>query len=873
MTMQRAAVATTQATVDSGSHGRESVDAATKGPIVPVSYVKIIKPLLEDKCAECHKDEIKGGFDVSTIASMIKGGKKAGPGIIPGEPDKSPVVAYCIGTMKPRMPKGEDALTAEQIALLRNWIAGGAKDDSNTKVADTAPAASALLPNNARASSRGREPAVPASPAVPAPVAFPAPTVSPNRVSRAAATFKLSAPIGIPKFSSLPLNRLRGSRRLHPSKESSCCPAIPTTQAIVFNPIDNFILAKYPATQPVAMAQATTQATSQASTQPRHSIHPISLFATIPRSSAGFISTSSARFQPPKKPKLSSRARMVTSARNSSTRSSPALAITRPTGSPFWEDALCSNGQHQGGVGTHGNYRQWIFDSYNANKPYDTFVQELLDPSMPGHPQRYVLNQDHMRTIQSSADTAQVFLGTAIKCASCHSHFLNDEWPQARAVAFAGFFSDKDMELIRCERKTGNFVATHFMFDLPAAPTSAPSDPNARLKEVAQLVTDPTNPRFARTMVNRLWKRYMGLGFFEPADDYREDTPPSHPELLNWLADDFIRHGFDVKRTARMILTSRTYELRYDPMVEDHFDVAKPKDPRYFRSPALRRLTAEQMLDSITVATEQKLPERRAYQDDNSTPLTRSLGKPAARNEVSTARPDDTAVVQSLELLNGQEFHDRIYKGKLIDSLSIDPKTDELIDQMYLSTLSRTPTAKEKEVAIKFIDSAPATQPASTQPVEVVWFDDALPTKAPSPPAIGESLESAGPAGFYKVERRLIPRMKPSSGAISAFIHGREISMSILPQDVVFVYVYLDPANPPKEIMLQLHDGKDWMRAAWGESVIEFKPKVTGLWTVTEDWRNGSAWKSRWQSSASPKPPSSTASASTNSPARSIGIS
>jgi hypothetical protein len=81
------------------------------------------------------------------------------------------------------------------------------------------------------------------------------------------------------------------------------------------------------------------------------------------------------------------------------------------------------------------------------------------------------------------------------------------------------------------------------------------------------------------------------LGLFEPQDDYREDTPPSHPELLDWLADDFIRHGFDVKRTVRLIVTSRMYQLKYDPAVEDHFDVAKPKDPRYFRSPALRRMT------------------------------------------------------------------------------------------------------------------------------------------------------------------------------------------------------------------------------------------------------------------------------------------
>src|SRR5205823_6105888 len=162
---------------------------------------------------------------------------------------------------------------------------------------------------------------------------------------------------------------------------------------------------------------------------------------------------------------------------------------------------------------------------------------------------------------------------------------------------FAGFFSNKDMEIVRCERGTGKFVQTHFMFDLPRAPTSAPTTAPARLHEVAQMITDPTNPRFARTIVNRLWKRYMGLGLFEPVDDFRTDVPPSHPELLDWLADDFVRHGYDLKHIIRLILTSRTYQLKYNPKLADKFDVEKPGNPRYFRSPALRRLTAEQLLD------------------------------------------------------------------------------------------------------------------------------------------------------------------------------------------------------------------------------------------------------------------------------------
>ncbi len=117
-----------------------------------------------------------------------------------------------------------------------------------------------------------------------------------------------------------------------------------------------------------------------------------------------------------------------------------------------------------------------------------------------------------------------------------------------------------------------------------------PTDITSRLHRVAQLLTDPTDERFSKTIVNRLWKRYLGLGLFEPVDDYRVDQPPSHPELLDWLAYDFMQHGYDLKHTIRLILTSRTYQLKYDPKLEDHFDVAKPTAPRYFRSPSLRGL-------------------------------------------------------------------------------------------------------------------------------------------------------------------------------------------------------------------------------------------------------------------------------------------
>ncbi|MEO8129478.1 MAG: DUF1549 domain-containing protein, partial [Bryobacteraceae bacterium] len=268
---------------------------------------------------------------------------------------------------------------------------------------------------------------------------------------------------------------------------------------------------------------------------------------------------------------------------------------------PFWEEALgSSTAPVTGGIPNHGNHRDWLFRSFAANKPFDVMVAELIDPTMPGHPKfrdgmangktlqvGYILSNDHTETIQSAANVAQVFMATSMKCASCHNHFLNSEWPQTRFMAFAGLFSPKDLELIRCERKSNQFIPAKFPFEVPGASPAIPATGDERLSLAAALITDPANPRFAKAIVNRLWRRYLGLGLFEPIDDFRNDRPATNPELLDWLATDFVRSGYDLKHAIRLILNSRTYQYRYDPAEEDHFDVSKPAKPRYYRSPSL----------------------------------------------------------------------------------------------------------------------------------------------------------------------------------------------------------------------------------------------------------------------------------------------
>lgn len=506
---------------------------------------------------------------------------------------------------------------------------------------------------------------------------------------------------------------------------------------------------------------------------------------------------------------------------------------------PFWEDALGSaNTELQGGVPTRGNYRKWIEDSFRDNTPFDVLAAELIDPAMPGHKAAvganangkvskvaYIKSETHVDTMQSAANVAQVFLGTSMKCASCHSHFENDEWPQQRFLAFAGMFAGNDLEVIRCEARTGEIVRAAFPFELPGMPSDVPADADGRLRRVAQLLTDPLNPRFARAIVNRLWKRYMGLGLFEPVDDFRLDRPPSHPDLLDWLAYDFMTHGYDLKHTIRVILTSRTYQTRYDAALADVFDVNRPDQPRYFRSPSLRRLTAEQAIDSVRVATMQGLePASRLYLDTASTALTRSLGKPASRNEISTGRPDDVAVVQALELLNGGDYHALVYTGTLMAELAhLD--AGAAADRLYRAVLARPPTDDERRLAVEYIGSAldrePAAGPAAA-PVELVFIDDELPDGA----------RVSAPGGWpwatdwaFQGSRS---HHQPSEGKqVQHYVLGASRPSPVGPADTLVTHVYIDPDDPPRQIMVQWNDGGGYdggwaHRAYWGEDLIMY---------------------------------------------------
>ena len=267
----------------------------------------------------------------------------------------------------------------------------------------------------------------------------------------------------------------------------------------------------------------------------------------------------------------------------------------------FWNDALRNSYRGTGFIdGGRATITRWLYQSLYENKPYDRFVRELVSP-VPGSEGftkgiiwRGVVNASQAPSVQAAQNVTQVFLGTNLKCASCHDSFVN-HWKLTESYAMAAVFADKPLVIHRCDQPTGKTATVGFLYpELGQIDAAAPRA--ERMKQLADLMVKPEDGRFARTIVNRLWAHLMGRGIVEPLDDM--DQAAWDQDLLDWLATDFVAHGHDLKHTLGLIASSRAYRLAAQ-------GVADPTDRSAFafRGPLTKRMTAEQFADALSTVT------------------------------------------------------------------------------------------------------------------------------------------------------------------------------------------------------------------------------------------------------------------------------
>ncbi|MBI5388053.1 MAG: PSD1 domain-containing protein [Verrucomicrobia bacterium] len=394
----------------------------------------------------------------------------------------------------------------------------------------------------------------------------------------------------------------------------------------------------------------------------------------------------------------------------------------------FWNDLLRNDYRGTGYIDEGRKpISRWLYSALATNMPFDCFVAELINPSttnaegfVKGIVWRGAINASQTPPMQAAQNISQVFLGVNVKCASCHDSFIND-WTLADAYGLAAVYATNELELFRCDKPTGETAAARFLY--PEVGAIDPAAPRAeRMKQLARVMTSPKNGRLPRTIVNRLWARLLGRGLVEPLDDM--ERPAWHSDLLDWLAEDFVAHGHDLRHTLRLIATSRAYQL---PAV--NLGELAPTN-FVFRGPAVRRLSAEQFRDALGTLTgvwfsKAQLPV--ATNEIRSSlvaadPLAVALGRPN-REQVTTSRPSVATTLQALELTNGDTLSRLLARGaeKLLGPNP--PPGAALVDRVFGQALGRPPTSGEQQLALALLG-----QPLQKEGVEdLLWAVTMLP--------------------------------------------------------------------------------------------------------------------------------------------------
>ncbi len=393
-----------------------------------------------------------------------------------------------------------------------------------------------------------------------------------------------------------------------------------------------------------------------------------------------------------------------------------------------WGDLLRIKSEYPVRVWPRGvqTYYRWVRSSVATNKPYDQFVRELITANGsdfqvgPANYYRAVQKREPQTYAEA---TAVLFLGARLDCARCHAH-PTENWGLDDALGMAAFFSKVAIKATQewkeevvffnpyggvWHPKLRDYVNPKF---LGGEVLDIPRDQDPRPK-FAEWLTSPQNPWFGRVMANRVWYWLLGRGIVHEADDFRSANPPSNPELLDYLTQEFVDHKFDVKHLFRLILNSKTYQLASKPNEFNRNDVA------HFSHYHVRRMGAEQLLDAVCQVTGTSdqfaswipvpptimPPGSRAIQvfdGDIKNPLLDLFGRPLRDTPYECERKLEGSVRQSLHLVNSDHFEGKVAGSPNLQKLFQANKPDpEIVDELYLATLSRLPRPDERQ---KFVD-------------------------------------------------------------------------------------------------------------------------------------------------------------------------
>ena len=388
-------------------------------------------------------------------------------------------------------------------------------------------------------------------------------------------------------------------------------------------------------------------------------------------------------------------------------------------------------------------FEAWLWTQFAAGVPWDQVVREIITTPVTtaspaqqpltsaSTPSAFFLLRD-FKPEELATGTSRAFLGVRLDCAQCHDHPF-DRWKQREFWSLAAFYSGLSQPEMAEQPFQAMFRAENLQsrsIEVPSTGVTVPAQfltgdgPSWRPEDVprevlAKWITAAENPWFSRMAANQVWALFMGQGIVHPVDDFSEANPPSHPEVLQLLADQFVAHEFDLRFLIRTITSTRVYQLSSR---QSHASQQEPSD---FSRAALRGLTPEQLFDSLAEATGYYQP----YRSDNpflisaETPRGRFLE--LFRGSGESPLRKETTILQALAMMNGEFINAATVpeNSRTLRSIVDFPlmNQDERLEALFLAALSRRPTAAERARCLEVLKQASDSAAEAVAYGDIFW--------------------------------------------------------------------------------------------------------------------------------------------------------
>ncbi len=414
-----------------------------------------------------------------------------------------------------------------------------------------------------------------------------------------------------------------------------------------------------------------------------------------------------------------------------------------------WSDLLLVSSNHLSN-NEMWSYYNWIRDSVASDKPWNQFASQIVTATGKtlenGAANYWLIHRDPLDT---SENMAQAFMGINISCAHCHNHPLA-KWTQKDYYGMANLFARVRLKTFApttlraavgplfndvtvYSAPTGEFMDDRLMIPLPPKPLDATAlsseIPGDTRQYFAKWLTSPENPFFARNIVNRVWRNFMGRGLVEPVDDLRDTNPATNDELLNALVKDFVAHNFDVDYLIRTIMQSATYQTSSKPLKENI------DDDKYGSHFVIKRLPAEVLLDAYSQVTQ--VPEKfegypvgmRGLQLPDTAVKSYFLtafGRPPRQQTRESERTSVPTITQALHVINGDTLNNKLRApGNTVDMLlRLGFSDEQILDYLYMASFTRHPTDSERGALLDALASAEKEKIAGIDdPRRAAWID------------------------------------------------------------------------------------------------------------------------------------------------------